>query len=161
MEEGGMVTAFSAGAVGEPGERTFLLQFHGRAGVSSYLLEKGQVAALSMQARDLLDRVGFGGSGATIDLRPLEEPEELRFRVGEIQLTYAEDTGEVTIMLVSVAEDDRVQYTLTPAMLDAAAGGAAEAVTAGRPPCPRCGLAMDTEGHSCPTNNGDLREHRP
>ena len=30
----------------------------------------------------------------------------------------------------------------------------AEAVAAGRPPCPLCGQPLDPEGHTCPRLNG-------
>jgi hypothetical protein len=32
-------------------------------------------------------------------------------------------------------------------------------VSAGRPPCPLCGLPLDTEGHICPRQNGHRASH--
>ena len=68
--------------------------------------------------------------------------------------------GQV-VLPESVRSLDSVGFDVTPAQLDAAARHGAAAVRAGRPRCPRCGLAMEPEGHHCPATNGDLRDHRP
>ena len=160
-EHRGRAIRFAAGAIGEPGDRTFLLQFETEETLDTYLLEKGQVAALGEQSIDLLNRIGFTGAGSEVDTSLLR-PESLVFRVGEMQLGYSEDSGIVTLVLGSVDETEvDIAYDLTPAMLDAAARSGLETVAAGRPTCPRCGLAMDPDGHHCPSNNGDLREHQP
>ena len=162
MDHRGEATHFAAGAVGEPGDRTFLIQFETSARFDTYLLEKAQVTALGEQSLELLDRIGFSGAGADLEPPQLVPPESLVFRVGEMQLGYAEDSGVVTVILGSVDDtDEDVAYDMTPAMLDAAARGGLETVAAGRPLCPRCGLAMDPVAHHCPKDNGDLREHRP
>jgi uncharacterized repeat protein (TIGR03847 family) len=161
MKDRGRTERFVAGALGPPGNRTFLLQFAAGDATESFLLEKGQVAALGEQALELLGRVGFLGAGSSLDPGTLEEPDELVFRVGQIELGYVEDSGLFTIVLHSVEDDEPVAYTVTPALLDAASRDGLEAVRAGRPLCPRCGLAMDADGHRCPKDNGDLRSHRP
>jgi hypothetical protein len=79
-----------------------------------------------------------------------------------MHLQYREDPDTITIVLVPTVDDiDSVSFEVTPAQLDAAARNGAAAVRAGRPRCPRCGLAMDPDGHHCPSTNGDLRNHRP
>ena len=157
----GTAERFAAGAIGEPGDRTFLLQVETAGRLDTYLLEKAQVAALGEQSLELLARIGFEGRDMDIDTE-LRPPESLVFRVGSMQLGYSEDTSIVTLLLGSVDDtDEDVAYDMTPAMLDAAAHRGLETVAAGRPLCPRCGLAMDPEGHHCPADNGDLREHRP
>jgi uncharacterized repeat protein (TIGR03847 family) len=162
MRDLGSVDLFVAGAVGEPGDRTFLLQFVQGADRSSYLLEKGQVEALAEQSQELLSKVGLDGAGAELERSEPWFPDELRFRVGAMQLAYLEATGVFTLTLIPTDdEEDAVAYSLTPAQLDAAARDGLAAVTAGRPRCPRCGLAMDRLGHSCPATNGDLRGYRP
>jgi hypothetical protein len=87
----------------------------------------------------------------------------VKFRVGQIDLVYTEVSGLIDIMLqpVDPERDEAVGFSLTPVQLDRMARAAAAAVERGRPACPRCGLAMDAEGHSCPVDNGNLREHRP
>lgn len=162
MRDHGTVIAFIAGAIGDPGERTFLLQFQVDSGIQTFLLEKGQVAALGEQSIDLLGQIGFAGAGTAEAVPELAVPQEFVFRVGEIQLGYAEATGLITMVLGSIDDpDERVVFAMTPAMLDAAVREGLEVVQAGRPKCPRCGLAMAPDGHHCPKDNGDLREHRP
>ncbi len=160
-EDRGPVTAFVAGAIGEPGTRTFLLQLTGPEGTDSYVLEKDQVAVLAEQALELLQRAGLSGAGTSVAVPELVAPERARFRVGEMQLGISEDSETITLVLASVGDDEPVEYTMTPAILEAAAIAGRRSVAAGRPLCPRCGLAMDADGHHCPKDNGDLREHRP
>ncbi len=162
MRDYGPVTGFIAGAIGEPGERTFLLQFLTDSGTRTFVLEKGQVAALGEQGLALLSQIGFAGAGAAEPVPDLSIPQETEFRVGEIQLGYAEATGLITMVLGSIDDpDEQVAFAMTPAMMDAAIREGLEVVRAGRPRCPRCGLAVAPDGHHCPKDNGDLREHRP
>src|SRR6266487_6563175 len=61
---------FVAGAVGQPGERTFYLQASGAGRVTSVALEKFQVSLLAERLDELLDEVlrrtgGRGGVPAT------------------------------------------------------------------------------------------------
>ena len=51
------VDALDAGAVGEPGSRTFLIQARRGAEVLSVLVEKEQVAILAAEAHEFLDRL--------------------------------------------------------------------------------------------------------
>jgi len=52
---------------------------------------------------------------------------------------------------------DVLRVRLTPAQARAFAKRAAAVVSAGRPPCPFCGLPLDPAGHVCPRQNGYLR----
>lgn len=153
------VAGFAAGAIGEPGARTFLLQFTGPWGRHTYLLEKGQVAALAAGTDQLLREVGRTAGDATAPELIDDVP---RFRVNQLGLGFDELENVALITIESVAEtDDDVTYRMDLVHLTAAADQGALAVTGGRPACPKCGLAMDPEGHACPTTNGDLRNHRP
>ena len=155
------VMSWVAGAVGRPGERTFYVQFTGVDGTHSYLLEKVQVAALVVEARKLLQ-------SAAHQARNDPEPSRLdgsvmpEFRVAEIHLAYTEADGMVVVRLIPSSEDiEAVEFVLTVAQFSGAIAHAQDAVEGGRPSCPRCGLAMDPDGHHCPSTNGDLRGHRP
>lgn len=160
--EHGPVGGFSIGYVGEPGERTFYFQFVDGGGDHAYVLEKGQVAAFAEHALRLLDAIGFTGAGAELTSAPVIEPDDVAFRIGTMQLGYDEDTGVIALTLSPTQEDEPpVVHRVTPAQLDAAARTGAESVGEGRPRCPKCSLAMDPDGHICPTTNGDLRHHRP
>ena len=51
------VDSIAAGAVGEPGQRTFFIQATKDGATLTVLVEKGQVAVLSERVRDLLSQV--------------------------------------------------------------------------------------------------------
>jgi uncharacterized repeat protein (TIGR03847 family) len=162
MTEPRLVDSCIPGFVGEPGYRTFYLQVDAAGSRSWYLVEKGQVAALAVDAGRILVDHDLEGAGDDFEVGELAEPDEVAFRVSELELAYDEGTGIVAVTLVSIDEADvPVTHLISTAQLRAAARVAAVAVMAGRPRCPRCGLAMDPDGHPCPLGNGDLRGHRP
>lgn len=150
-----------AGAIGRPGERTFLIQFGASDGVHSYVLEKGQVAALVVEGRRLLDAIGNapGSEGTAPPLAELVMPE---FRIAEIHLAYEEAEDQITVGLIPTTDDvEGVEFVVPTSGFGSMLARAQRAVEGGRPPCPRCGLAIDPDGHHCPATNGDLRGHRP
>ena len=155
------VERLAFGCVGEPGSRVFYLQADDGGVTYSYVLEKGQVAVLSVQVLRLLHDLGVDVAEVTLDAAPVAEPESVEFRIADIELDFDETTGLGRLVLIPTAG------AAAPAVLRATAGQlataarmGAEAVASGRPLCPRCGLAMDPEGHPCPVGNGDLRHHR-
>ena len=159
MEYSG-ITGFAADAIGQPGDRTFLLQFFGEWGRHTYLLEKGQVAALAAGAEQLLKEVDY--ELGDVPSAPILIDEVPHFRVGQLGLGWDEASSEVVLTIDSVSEgDERVVYRMSMEQLAAAARQGSDAVTSGRPTCEHCGLAMDPAGHACPATNGDLRNHRP
>lgn len=156
------VERFSAGAIGEPGDREFRLEVVAEGLITAYLIEKLQVAALAEEAQNLLRERGSLGAGLQVDPGGVTADTPLAFRVGGLQLAIDDDSGRVTIVLHSTEEDDLpVACELTLPQLDAFAREALAIVASGRPACPRCNLAMDPDGHNCPRSNGDLRGHRP
>ena len=58
---------------------------------------------------------------------------------------------------VEEAEGYLARLYLTPAQARAMANKGTASVSAGRPPCPRCGNPLDPEGHACPKLNGHGR----
>jgi uncharacterized repeat protein (TIGR03847 family) len=52
-----------------------------------------------------------------------------------------------------------LRVRITPGAARAFAQRAAKIVAAGRPPCPLCGLPLDTDGHICPRQNGHRVSH--
>jgi uncharacterized repeat protein (TIGR03847 family) len=154
------VESWVAGATGRPGERTFMIQFTADDGTHAYVLEKAQVAALVMEARRLLGVIG--GPAERAAARTLDDGVVPEFRVAEIHLSFEESESLVRIRLLPTTDDvDVVEFAVGPAVFGAALPAAQRAVEGGRPACPRCGLAMDPDGHHCPVTNGDLRGHRP
>jgi uncharacterized repeat protein (TIGR03847 family) len=174
---------FIAGTVGEPGQRTFFLQAALGGRTTSVALEKEQVAVLAERMEELLDEVlrRTGGTAqvpavAPVDLvddGPLSQPIDEEFRVGALTLAWDGDTERVVIEAHARAETEEEQVEaldeeadegppmlrvrITGAMARAFAKRAQLVVSAGRPPCPFCGLPVDAGGHLCPRMNG----HRP
>lgn len=153
---------FSGGAIGEPGNRVFMLEFVVDGGAIAYVLEKLQVQALAEEAHRLLKDRNMIGAGLSLDPGGVHEDTPIAFRVGGLQLSLEDDADVATVVVHSTEDDDPpAEYQVTLAQLDGFAREALVAVGSGRPACPRCGLAMDPEGHNCPRTNGDLRGHRP
>jgi uncharacterized repeat protein (TIGR03847 family) len=152
----GRVEHFAAGAVGEPGRRTFLLEVLTEGEFEWFLLEKQQVAALAERSIAALRAAGVPLPEAGPDVG---EPGEPSFRVAEIGIGIEED--EAMILLSPTEEDvDGVAFSVSLEGLGAMAVRAAEVVGAGRPPCRFCGLPLDLAGHTCPGSNGDLRHQQ-
>ncbi|MGI5329238.1 DUF3090 domain-containing protein [Actinomadura nitritigenes] len=170
---------FVAGAVGRPGDRAFYLQARAGRRVTSVGLEKFQVTLLAERLEELLDEVlRRSGGDAHVpavtpsELRddgPLEQPVEEEFKVGTMALAWDPDDERVVIEAqevtegeedAEVGEDDPaiavLRVRISAAQARAFAERALQVVAAGRPPCPLCGLPLDTEGHVCPRQNGYL-----
>ena len=175
---------FVAGAVGQPGSRTFYLQAREGTRLITVSLEKVQVALLAERLTELLAEVRSRGADVPdeppadeVDRAPLEEPLVETFRVGTMAIVWdgddesvvveareitegeAEDEEEAQETEEAVAEEtdednDLVRVHLEPRKALAFAARALEVVAAGRPPCPFCGQPLNPEGHICVRRNG-------
>jgi uncharacterized repeat protein (TIGR03847 family) len=171
---------FVAGAVGQPGERTFYLQASDASRVTSVSLEKFQVSQLAERLDELLDevlrRTGMTSAAPSTDSSddgPLDLPLMEEFRVGAIALAWDGDTDRVVIEAQEESEspveplaDDVpsdgpgvLRVRITPQAARAFARRALRIVAQGRPPCPLCGLPLDAAGHVCPRQNGYRAGH--
>ncbi|HEX6754763.1 MAG TPA: DUF3090 domain-containing protein [Mycobacteriales bacterium] len=168
---------FIAGTVGQPGDRTFYLQASGSGRTVSVALEKVQVTLLADRLEELLGevqrRLGVPEPGeATDDNEPLDTPVDEEFRVGamglawdgdaelvvvEAQAAGDEPTDESTILEDVEEGPDVLRVRITTAEAKAFVERARRVVSAGRPPCPLCGLPLDADGHVCPRQNGYRR----
>ncbi|MEX1072268.1 MAG: DUF3090 domain-containing protein [Chloroflexota bacterium] len=162
---------FVAGAIGEPGERTFYLQARQGGALVSVGLEKTQVAALAGRLSELLDTVeGLEGAlppPVLHDDRPLDEPMVELFRVGAMALAWDATSGRVVIEAQPLSDDgalaelrdagadgpDLVRVRVEPARARDFVRRVASIVAAGRPACPFCGQALEASGHFCPKTN--------
>ncbi|TDC56334.1 DUF3090 family protein [Actinomadura sp. KC345] len=170
---------FVAGAVGRPGDRAFYLQARSGRRVTSVGLEKFQVTLLAERLEELLDEVlrRSGGEAPVpaatpselADDGPLDQPVEEEFKVGTMALAWDPDDEQVVIEAQEVTESEEdaevgeedpaiavLRVRISAAQARAFAERALKVVAAGRPPCPLCGLPLDTEGHVCPRQNGYL-----
>jgi len=151
------VDQLTAGAIGPPGQRVFYLQARRADLVVSLRLEKAQVAALVAYLVGMLADIPSPGDVPTTG-QDLTEPVVAEWVVGGLGVTYDEDADRVVILaeeLVEEGEDGaRARITATRAQVAALSVSGAEAVAAGRPPCPLCGQPLDPEGHMCARLNG-------
>jgi uncharacterized repeat protein (TIGR03847 family) len=171
---------FVAGAVGQPGSRTFYLQAREGSRVVSVVIEKPQVALLAERLTELLAEVRSRGanvpddlSTGEVDRAPLEEPLVEAFRVGTMAIVWDGDDESVVVEAREITVDegdeetdegpaeaeededgDLMRVHMEPRMALAFAGRALEVVAAGRPPCPFCGQPLNPEGHICTRRNG-------
>jgi uncharacterized repeat protein (TIGR03847 family) len=158
------VDAFTTGAIGRPGERTFYFQArHGRSRVA-VKCEKQQVAALSQYLRRVLNDLPTPEDKPLAAALELVEPVSELFVVGPIGLGYDRSSDRVVVQLeeLGVVDDDgdtvpghdgHVRVYVTRGQATAFCDHADEVVAAGRPTCQWCGLPIDPDGHPCPRTN--------
>jgi uncharacterized repeat protein (TIGR03847 family) len=170
------VDRITAGAVGEPGERTFFIQAREGERLVTILVEKEQVELLGTSILEILATVGREtGEGPRSDELGLEPPLEPLWRAGRLSIGYAEERDLMLLEIEELVEEDEgaaeepaeevptTDEALEPArlrlwatreqMLALARHGAAVAAR-GRPRCRYCGNPIDPEGHMCPAMNG-------
>lgn len=156
------VLRITAGAVGEPGQRTFFIQARGATELVTLLAEKQQVQVLATTLSQLLESVDIGDA-ASEDSMELEEPLIPEWRVGPMAIEVDEDSG----MLIFLAEEllteeeeaegrepAKARFVATPGQMRALADHADRVCAAGRPRCQLCGFPLEPEGHACPATNG-------
>ncbi|HWH31601.1 MAG TPA: DUF3090 family protein [Egibacteraceae bacterium] len=162
----------TAGAVGEPGARTFFIQARAEGRVVALLVEKGQVAGIAELAQELLGRFDVTVTPDDLDEahhRLIDGIEPL-WRVGELSLGASSDGERFVLEAMEIlfidpdeAPDDvlaeepgQARFWLTRHQLVRLAAYAAYAVEAGaRERCRLCGRPIDpVEGHVCPATNG-------
>jgi uncharacterized repeat protein (TIGR03847 family) len=159
---------FVAGAVGEPGDRSFYLQARQGGALVSVGLEKTQIAALAGRISELLDAVeGFAEDlpvQVVHDDKPLDEPTVELFRVGAMALAWDATTARVVIEAQPLSEEggfaevpdqapegpDLLRVRVEAARARDFVRRAAALVAAGRPACPFCGQPLEATGHFCP-----------
>ncbi len=170
---------FVAGTVGQPGERTFFLQASGGGQTVSVALEKVQVSVLADRLEELLAEVRrrSGELEAELpapeqDMAPLDTPLDEQFRVGAMGLAWDSDGDRIVVEAqaatdepvdeATILEDvdegpDALRVRITAEAARAFIERARRVLSAGRPPCPLCGMPLDADGHICPRQNGYRR----
>ncbi len=161
------VDAFTVGAIGIPGQRTFLLQARrGRERVT-VKCEKQQAAAIADYLRKVLNDLPPADERPIAGALELAPPLDATFVLGPVGLGYERANDRVLVQLdefVPVDDDgepdpdlvderSRVRVFLTRGQVTAFCELAEQVVAAGRPPCMWCALPMDPDGHVCPRMN--------
>jgi uncharacterized repeat protein (TIGR03847 family) len=153
----------TAGAVGEPGRRSFYVQARGGDAFVALLVEKGQVAGLAQLAQQLLGRVGVTVTPDDLDeaAQRLVDGIEPAWRAGAMSLGVDSDGERFLLEAEELVDDEdlepaRARFWLDRDQLVALAAYAAYAVEAGaRERCRLCGRPVDpVSGHVCPSMNG-------
>ncbi|HVL91248.1 MAG TPA: DUF3090 family protein [Actinomycetota bacterium] len=162
------VERITAGAIGDPGQRTFFVQAASSFEQVTLLAEKEQVRILAQAILQLLQQLpGDDEEDVSPSLLALADPLAPAWRAGEMAIEYDEDADRVEIVIreaVPDEDDEAAVPALEPAnarfvasrgQVRAMAMHAIEAVGAGRPRCQLCGLPMENEDeHICPATNG-------
>jgi uncharacterized repeat protein (TIGR03847 family) len=158
----------TAGAVGEPGERTFFIQAREGDRVITITVEKEQVELLSSSILEILATVdketGDGPQGEELEL---DVPIEPLWRAGRLSIGYSEERDRMLLEVeelvpepeepgedLEVPEPARVLVWGTREQMLALSRQGAEVAARGRPRCRYCGNPLDPEGHVCPAMNG-------
>lgn len=144
----------TAGALGEPGERTFLLQAHGSADYVAVICEKEQVAALAQVARELLDDARAPLTDAEAESGDLRlAPVVPLWRVGVMAVGYDPESQRYLLRVEQRGDtgDGVLDLVLRRDQLAGLAADALFSLDAGaRDRCRLCGQLLDPDGvHWC------------
>ena len=173
------VDRITAGAVGEPGERTVFQQARENDRTVTILVEKEQVELLGTSILEILATVGREtGEGPPSEELGLEPPLEPLWRAGRLSIGYAEERDLMLLEIEELVEQDesddepedeaegegssedegpepgRVRIWATREQMLALARHGAAVAERGRPKCRYCGNPIDPQGHMCPAMNG-------
>ena len=173
------VERFVAGTVGEPGERTFFIQARTGTRVVSVVVEKSQVIALGERTKIMLREIKKSDPTIVIksnetDDAPLEQPIFEEFRAGVIAMAWDAENSVLVYELREVTSndddtDDEVVFDeknlsvdllrvhVSPTQAASFSKRCLSLASAGRLPCPFCGIPIDPNGHLCPRSNGYRR----
>lgn len=162
------VDIFTAGALGQPGQRVFYLQARVDAEAVSFKCEKQHVSALAEYLAGLmadLPQPEVVVNGAALEL---SEPVAPLYVVGPIGVGFDPSADRFVIGIEEQVDTDDEGDPIDPDAYerrgtarvlitrDQAAAFIARAeslMSAGRPRCRFCGQPMDPKGHPCPRMN--------
>lgn len=149
------VDAFTMGALGEPGRRTFVIQVRAEGECRTIKCEKQHVSVLASALRRTLADAPATAERPSRGAMALEDGEDQDWVLGEIRIGYDQDADAVRVVLHELtAEDDgrapaRVSARITRVQAVAFCELAERVVAAGRPTCVFCGRPKDPDGHAC------------
>jgi uncharacterized repeat protein (TIGR03847 family) len=161
------VETFTAGALGRPGARTFLLQARVEGRRVTVKCEKQQVGALAQYLRQLLSDLPAPNDLPLAASLELVAPSEPEFIVGPMSLGYAREIDRFVFTAEELVETDeegepveeslddrgRLRLYLTRSQALAFALRSDDLMAQSRPTCHFCGLPIDPDGHPCPRMN--------
>jgi uncharacterized repeat protein (TIGR03847 family) len=159
------IERFVIGTIGMPGEREFFLQVVSEKRTFSFAIEKGQAIVLVDRLRELMrelrrrDSARFQGllESVAIDDLPLETPVESEFSLGEMSLMWVDDSDRILFEADGIEEEKSLTVSITLGEVTEFIRRSERVISAGRAPCPFCGLPLNLDGHLCPRANGYRR----
>ena len=172
------VERFVAGTVGAPGDRTFFIQARtGSRGVS--VVDKSQVIALGERTKIMLREIKKSDptvfvKAVDVDDAPLEQPIFEEFRAGVIAMAWDAENSLIVYELREMTSSDDgdeeqavfsekdlstdlLRVHVSPTQAASFSKRCLSLASAGRMPCPFCGIPIDPSGHLCPRSNGYRR----
>lgn len=153
----------TAGAVGEPGRRTFYLQAKVGQGMVALVVEKAQVRHLAQVAQELLSRLDVVVTPDDLDTTAQQviEPVVPNWRAGTLALGMDPEGQRFLLEAEELVEEEGAQPAVARLWMSreqmvAIAAHAAFVVEAGaRESCRLCSRPIDpVSGHVCPATNG-------
>ena len=158
------VDAFTTGAIGEPGNRTFYLQARADGQRVAIKCEKQQVTAIVEYLRRVLNDLPPPDDKPMPGALELLNPIDQVFVLGPIGLGYDRSSDRLIVQLEEISEldedgepidsaDGHVRVFVTRAQAAAFCEHAETVVAAGRPDCRWCSLPINPDGHACPRMN--------
>ncbi|CAN5244725.1 DUF3090 domain-containing protein [soil metagenome] len=162
----GSPASFTAGAVGEPGQRVFYLQALSGGLVVSLKCEKQQVGALAEYLAGILADLPDSDDSELSGPTELVEPVVPEWTIGSLAVAWDEAAERVVLVAEEMLTEESTEagveaasarIRLTREQVAAFIATTRSLLEAGRPPCPICGGPLDPEGHVCPRSNGHRR----
>jgi uncharacterized repeat protein (TIGR03847 family) len=160
------VSRITIGAVGQPGQRIFLLQANQGSASITLKLEKEQAMVLATSTIELLEELEqkFPRSQSRFS-KPLSsdlllrEPLEPTFAIGQIGLGYDQERDLIVLVVQELPFEGlekpaTARFWASRSQMQALCDHTLEVASQGRPLCPLCDQPMDPEGHFCPRSNG-------
>lgn len=151
----------TVGYLGQPGDRTFLLEVEDDVRRAQFHLEKAQVAGLGDLVAQLLARLDDRpASDWDREAMSLEPPFRPVWRVAGIAVGLDRDTGRFHVELTEMVPEDGDEARTARIAMDRDqarrfAAHAAAIVSEGRPRCRLCSRPVESDGsHVCPATNG-------
>ena len=159
---------FVVGTVGEPGERAFFIQLRSQSRIFSVAVEKAQVQAITTRLEIMVAEVRKANplvmvEKSQFDDSSLDSPVDAEFQIGAMSLAWDEETKLICVQLFELEDDEEdfegevVVVNISLGMAISFCARSKAVVSAGRLPCPFCGIPIDPRGHLCPRANGYRR----
>ena len=173
------VERFVAGTVGAPGDRTFLIHARTRSRVVLVVVDRSKVSALGERTKIMLREIKKSDptvfvKAVDVDDAPLEQPIFEEFRAGVIAMAWDAENSLIVYELREMTSSDDgdeeqavfsekdlstdlLRVHVSPTQAASFSKRCLSLASAGRMPCPFCGIPIDPSGHLCPRSNGYRR----